>query len=164
MKHFDSQEWSVFSCDMFPIHKQEQMEEHLYKCDECIEVFLDTIDENAVNEAYNLIPADFTSKTLAYIENHSPKTVPITRPKRKISNMFTYYVAAALLTIFFVSSGVFNSLAHSYAKINRAESILTYNVIDKKKDFTFNLAKKLANQTAHWINNFEKKITEEVKQ
>ncbi|MCL9970910.1 hypothetical protein MX569_09945 [Anoxybacillus kestanbolensis] len=47
MSHYTNEEWRQFICDVLPEEKREEMESHLYSCDQCLAAYMELIEENA---------------------------------------------------------------------------------------------------------------------
>ncbi len=67
MEHFSLEEWRKYAKNELSEHERELYEDHLYICDQCLEVYLEAMDE----EEYSL-PAmpgeeDFTNLVMAQI-------------------------------------------------------------------------------------------------
>ena len=59
MKHYDYVEWLFYKKNTLSIEKMEEMEEHLYNCDQCMEIFLSLIDEKEIAAASKIVPSAF---------------------------------------------------------------------------------------------------------
>ena len=118
MKHYDYIEWLLYKNMMLPEEKSEEMEQHLYNCNICMEIFLSLIDEKEEEKAGIVILDDFTSKII----NNIPKVKKDkkkTKQRRKIFNyQFGYYAAVASVTIILTLSGFYTGLVDAVPKLS----------------------------------------------
>ncbi len=160
MKHFANNQWLAYKNQQITLEEKIEMEEHLYGCDQCMEIFLATIGDEELKEAEDMIKEDFTQRTMASLEK--VKTLPRPRNRRKkrlINDYFLYYGAVASVAIILTAGGFFGTMVDSVPKISmkmeRQERKL-------KPDTMFNISEALTNKTSDFINNFEiKKIKED---
>lgn len=158
MKHYSREEWLIFKKDGFDNCEMEKMEDHLYSCDLCMKIFLDVLDDNDITKAEESIPDSFTRNTLIYIKekgNASPSITKRTEFLRRRQNLFTYYVAAAVLTLVFMGGGVFQSLVDNYASFSQTACTVEHQKMQEESKT--NISIEIANRTSQWINNFENK-------
>jgi predicted anti-sigma-YlaC factor YlaD len=158
MNHFDRQEWLKLHHNEINNEQRMWMEQHLTACDDCRQAFLDCIDQAALDQASNILPPDFTSRTLTYIEqqtgvvkSHTDKTKKKTGKKRLLS----YYVSAAAITLVLMSCGVFQSAALQAA--NMPASIAFNTSVQPKSNFS-NWTAQLREKTSNWINAIYKEV------
>ncbi|MCM3706209.1 MULTISPECIES: hypothetical protein [Cytobacillus] len=73
MEHFSSEEWRKYAKNELTEPERELYEDHLYICDQCLEVYLEVMEE----EEYSLpeMPGeeDFTNLVMAQITGEFPK-------------------------------------------------------------------------------------------
>lgn len=153
MKHYDYMEWFFYKEKNISDEKYREMEEHLYNCDECMNIFLSLIDNLEIDQAEEAISSDFTKNVIGNIQKVKYK------PKPKIYNEatsfisgFGYYVAAAAVVIMLTWSGFFSGLVDVVPKI--AETTIEENITDKP-NIIFSLSEKIVNRTSSFINDFE---------
>lgn len=158
MEHYDYVEWLLYKNKELPVNLLEEMEEHLYNCDICMDIFLSLIDEKEIKAVENIIPTDFTSNIMANISGTKIKRLP--RKENKIFNYrFGYYVAVASVTIVLTLGGFYTNLVDSVPKFT--EKI---QVQEEKHNIIASLSEKIVGSTATFINNIENidnKIKEE---
>ncbi len=110
MSHYTNEEWRQFICDVLPEEKREEMESHLYSCDQCLAVYMELIEENASdlpNPSDEAVSADVV---LAQVEQYKkPKRTKQTQTKQKL----LHYGIAAAITIGFMSSGIFQLVTNA---------------------------------------------------
>lgn len=159
MEHYDYVEWLLYKNKELPVDLLEEMEEHLYNCDICMDIFLSLIDQKEIKAASNIIPKDFTKNVMA---NISVKKIKKFKPKieHKIFNsQFGYYVAVASVTIFLTLGGFYTNLVDSVPRFT--QKIQTQ---EDKPNIIANLSEKIVGSTSVFINNIENidnKIKEE---
>lgn len=159
MEHYDYVEWLLYKNKELPIDSLEKMEEHLYNCDICMDIFLSLIDEKEIKAVENIIPKDFTSNVMASIRDTKVKRL-VPRKENKIFNyQFGYFVAVASVTIFLTLGGFYTNLVDSVPKFT--EKI---QVQEEKTNIIGNLSEKIVVSTSVFINsieNIDNKIKEE---
>lgn len=114
MKHYSREEWQEYKAGGPDADRLLAMEEHLYLCDSCLEVYLETFTEAEVAKAAAILSPRFTAEVLAQLGPPQQKLQP--KSKSQIMStyrlrLFTYYVAAACITFMLIFSGVFDLLA-----------------------------------------------------
>lgn len=159
MKHFSSEEWRALGQGSDEV-KNAMMEKHLLECDACLQLFLEGIDEAALEQAGAAIPPDFSTRTCALIaaEARRKEKYPASFQRK---GFFAYYAASAVITIVLTGGGAFQALNHA-ARTNvpphsavRAES--------KYEAILFDWPSRLQEKTAGWINALELDKRKEVK-
>lgn len=156
MTHFTKEEWQQYQNAVLDEVKMKIMEDHLYDCENCMQIFLSTIDEKEVELAADIMDKDFCDKTMSAL---FPQPVRLAKTKAKtkaksnnIKNIFAYYTAAAALTLFFVGGGVFQSMVDNYSSISQ---IAQADISQVKQNSEVNLSVQIADKTSKWIEKFE---------
>ncbi|SNT09569.1 hypothetical protein SAMN05446037_103925 [Anaerovirgula multivorans] len=105
MRHYTKYEWSQYSHDTVESTKREVMEEHLLKCNDCLERYLSEVKKFDSPEEIEL-SEDFTDQVLSKIDFYTPSV------KRKTTRktLFQYYVVAASITMLLMYGGFFQML------------------------------------------------------
>lgn len=108
MKHYSAEEWSAF------YRKEESlsllaMEDHLLECDECLELFLQAVEQADLKSIEQRIPAGFNQRTGQMLQG--PVVLELPRKDFRPRWMAANYVAAAILTVMLMGGGVFQTLA-----------------------------------------------------
>ncbi len=150
MKHYDYVEWLFYKKNMLSIEKVDEMEEHLYSCDLCMEIFLSLIDEEEISAASKIVPEDFSQNIMSKI--HENKVKKIQAPKKPAKYPFGYFVAVASVTIVLTMGGFFTNLVDNVPDISASVSML------EKKDRPnkiFDLSEKIVNGTSKFIVSIE---------
>lgn len=156
MKHYTREQWSLLGQGKLSRNTEEQMENHLYSCEHCMESFLDVINADDMKIAEEIIPPDFTDSTAAYIKKKSRTKTSISSKARSIhrrQNLIVCYAAAAILTLIFMGGGVFESLVDNYAKISTDVCTVEHKKMQESMGVTW--ADNLTSKTADWIEKFE---------
>jgi hypothetical protein len=159
MKHYSYDEWLRYVKDDLSNQKREELESHLYTCDQCLEQYLQAIAEHESSLPVLSNEIGFTDLVMAEI---SKQKEVVERPgydknpdksKRPFYQQATFhYLIAAVATLLLTFSGVFQSLA-TYASAVEApqhnkekKHSVTEGVIDKTFAWMDSLEKKEANK------------------
>lgn len=150
MKHYDYIEWLLYKNKILPEEKLNEMEQHLFNCDTCLEIFLSLIAEEEVESAGKFITKDFTSNVIKNI----PKlkiVKPKGKQKKKIFNyQFGYYVAVASVTIILTLGGFYTDLVDTVPKLS--SSII---VLDEHKNIIANFSDSIVDSTSSFLFSIE---------
>lgn len=153
MKHYDYLEWLFYKEKVFPKEKLNEMEEHLYICDNCMNIFLSLIDNDEIDKAEQCISTNFTRNLMSDIQKvkNKPK-FKMEKSRHSVKDIFGYYVAVASVAIFLTLGGFYSGMVDIVpyvAKINsNRASINAPNLV-------FNMSQNIVNKTSSFINNFE---------
>jgi anti-sigma factor RsiW len=110
MSHYTKEEWRQFIFDVLPEEKREEMENHLYSCDECLAVYMELIEQSASGlptPSEKAISADVILEQAAL----DAKLKRMKKPQHK--QKLLHYGIAAIITIGFMSSGIFQSATNA---------------------------------------------------
>ena len=153
MKHYDDIEWIFYKEKILSDEKQIEMEEHLYTCDRCMEIFLSLIDEQEVDKAKDSISENFTADLMASIENvpYKPKNI-VKKSNTRFKDIFVYYAAVASVAIVLTLGGFYSGLVDMVPQIG--ESTVERNNINAP-NIVANVSGKIVNKTSNFINSFE---------
>lgn len=153
MKHYDHLEWFLYKECSIPEEKHREMEEHLYNCDKCMDIFLSLIDSEEIDEGEMIIPPAFTSRVMNKIkEKKKPRKIIEKNHKSTFKNIFVYYAAAAAVAIILTCSGFYKGMVDIVPQIS--ETTINKN-INNTGDIVFNLSEKIVGKTSSFITNFE---------
>ncbi|MDF2857465.1 MAG: hypothetical protein K0Q87_3316 [Neobacillus sp.] len=155
MKHFSYDEWLNYIKNDITENIREEFENHLYTCDQCLELYLQAIAEYESTLPSLTNESTFTDLVMTEVSKQYSKVgtlVPKEKTKRPFYQQagFHYFLAAAA-TLLLMFSGVFQSLA-TYASAVEAPTIqekkpsVTEGVIDKTFAWMDSLDKKEANK------------------
>lgn len=150
MKHYDYIEWLLYKNKMLPEEKINEMEQHLFNCGTCMEIFLSLIDEEEVEGAGEFISEDFTSNVIKNI----PKlkiVKPKKKQKKKIFNyQFGYYVAVASVTIILTFGGFYTDLVDTVPKLSAS-----IKVPNKSTNIVANFSDSIVDSTSSFLFSIE---------
>lgn len=150
MKHYDYIEWLLYKNKMLPEEKINEMEQHLFNCDTCMEIFLSLIDEEEVEGAGEFISEDFTSNVIKNIPKLKIVKTKAKQKKKIFNYQFGYYVAVASVTIILTLGGFYTDLVDTVPKIS--ESII---VIDKHPNIIANFSDSIVDSTSSFLFSIE---------
>ena len=129
MKHFSYDEWLNYVKDEINDKTREELESHLYSCDQCLEHYLQAlaVHESSLPTLSN--ESDFTELVMAEVSKQNnraekPAIQSIKSKKPFYQQAAFHYLIAAAATLLLTFSGVFQSLA-TYASAVEAPSIVT---------------------------------------
>ncbi|WP_144555281.1 anti-sigma factor [Bacillus sp. X1(2014)] len=167
MKHYSFEEWLQYVNDEVNENTKEELENHLYSCDQCLDQYLIAVEASESSLPILSDSSDFTDLVMAEVSRQKtvvPDTVrnlntmsivpPV--PDTKMTKMkekpfyqqaVFHYLLAAAATLLLTFSGVFQSLA-AYAN-----SIDKPQIQEKKPSVT----EGVINKTFAWMDSLEKK-------
>ncbi|WFA08742.1 hypothetical protein [Tissierella sp. Yu-01] len=155
MKHYDYVEWLLYKNKALSSEKLEEMEEHLYNCDLCMDIFLSLIDVEEIKIAEAAIPEDFTNKVMNKISKSKVTNIKqkdIHKKKSEFYFQFGIYAAVASVTILLSLGGFFTNFVDAVPKISASievnEEGLEQNLIVKLSD-------RIINSTSGLISRIE---------
>ncbi|WP_066071360.1 anti-sigma factor family protein [Neobacillus soli] len=170
MKHYSYDEWLQYVKNEINEKTREEIESHLYTCDQCLEDYLQAVSANEsslptlsnVSNFTDLVMAEVTkqkdvvSNTISNLNTVSKvPSVPDTKRDERKSNQKKpfyqqaafHYLLAAAATILLMFTGAFQSLA------TYANSVESQQVQEKKPSVT----EGVINKTFAWMDSLEKK-------
>ena len=152
MKHYDQVEWSLYKKNL--LHKKiyEEMEEHLYECGHCMDIFLSLIDGNEIQDASKMISKDFTDNLMIDLKNITPINKKKTIKPKLPQDFFIYYTAVASVTILLTAGGVFGKLVESVPQITANISIQEEKSM---KNPVYDFSETITKKTSNFINDFQ---------
>ena len=153
MKHYDYLEWLFYKEKVFPKEKLNEMEEHLYICDNCMDIFLSLIGNDEVDKAEGLVSKDFTNEVMNNIQNIKHGPIPkVESRKTRTRDIFVYYVAVASVAIFLTLGGFYSGMVDMVPYMTGVNSNgLSINA----PNVVFNMSQEIVSKTQNFINDFE---------
>lgn len=155
MKHYSYDEWLGFVKDEISDKSREELESHLYTCDQCLEHYLQAISEHESSLPALLNETSFTDLVMAEISKQNDVIEKSATFKQAVKSKKPFYqqaafhyLIAAAATLLLTFSGVFQSLA-TYASAVDAPQF-SY---EKKHSVT----EGVINKTFAWMDSLEKK-------
>ncbi|EJQ52450.1 hypothetical protein QUG02_08800 [Bacillus hominis] len=106
MMHYSKEDWSNYTLDTIANNERESMEEHLYECDHCLALYMESIDEQTENLPM-MSDDSFTNEVMTQINFEtlqSNENIKTNQLKRTI----IHYIIATAATIIFMVSGLFH--------------------------------------------------------
>ncbi|WP_045520351.1 anti-sigma factor family protein [Neobacillus niacini] len=159
MKHYSYDEWLSYVKDEVSDKTREELESHLYTCDQCLENYLQAISVHESSLPVLSNESSFTdlvmeeiSKQKVVNENPVPKKQPVKAKKPFYQQAAFHYLIAAAATLLLTFSGVFQSLATYASAVEAPKDMkekklsVTEGVIDKTFAWMDSLEKKEANK------------------
>ena len=150
MKHYDYIEWLLYKTKSLSSEKLDEMEEHLYNCDLCMDIFLSLIDDEELEVASEYVAEDFTLNVLENISKSKVKVIQAKNDKKTFNYQFMYYVAVASVTIFLTMGGFYTNLVDAVPKIS--ESI---QVVEERPNHIVKFSEKVVNSTSSLLFSIE---------
>ncbi|MFK9092060.1 anti-sigma factor family protein [Bacillus salipaludis] len=170
MKHYSYDEWMVYVKDEISEGNREELENHLYTCDQCLENYLEAVSANETSLPVLSNQSNFTDQVMAMV---TPKAVPdtindlsmmetvrlvpdtvntinskVSRKKRFYQQAVFHYLLAAAATIVLMFTGAFQSLA------TYAGNLESPRLVQEKKP---SVTEGVINKTFAWMDSLEKK-------
>ncbi len=159
MKHFNIDECAKYKNNLLSQDEMKEMEDHLYNCQICMEVFLSTIGDQEIEQAKSYIPEDFNESLMESLSKIKP--IGSTGKKKKlIKDYLFYYGAVASVAIVLTLSGVFGTMVDSVHQIDLSKESSKARF---QPDGLFKLSESITNKTSDFINNFQFNMNKEEK-
>ena len=153
MKHYDYLEWLLYKEKALSKEKSKEMEEHLYICDNCMDIFLSLIDREEVDRAERSISTNFTSDVMNNIQKvkYKPKS-KVEKSRHRVKDIFGYYVAVAAVAVILTVGGFYSGMVDMVPHVAKS-TVERYN--NNTLNVIFNMSENIVNKTSSFINNFE---------
>jgi predicted anti-sigma-YlaC factor YlaD len=150
MKHYSMDEWKKYVNDELGQDLRVQYETHLYQCDQCLDIYLQT-----VAEAESILPvmsdeAEFTDSIMALITEDKQRQ---SKKKRFLQSPLFHYSIAAAMTLILMGTGVFQSFAQYTSELQNMEF----------QGKSVSMTEKIVDKTFTWMDSLEMKNKEERK-
>lgn len=154
--HYSYEHWLNYVKDELVEEEKQKLEDHLYNCDQCLDVYV-----NAVEEQESQLPAIFdeTAFTNQIMMKIAAETLEEKKPAKKSKKRSFYqssifhYTLAAGITLILMSTGVFQSI------IKHTETIQKAEMPTQQESITVGLVDK----TLSWMDELEGNLKEEQK-
>ena len=153
MKHYDYVEWLLYKNKALSSERVEEMEEHLYNCDLCMDIFLSLIDVEEIKIAEAAIPEDFTNKVINKISNSKVKNVQtkdIQKKDFKLNFQFGIYAAVASVTVLLSLSGFFTNFVNAVPKLTAS-----IQLVEERPNYIGDISNSIVNSTSSFLYNIE---------
>lgn len=117
MNHYSYEQWTAYVKNELEEQVREVYEDHLYSCDQCLEIYLQAV-EVFESELPVITDADsFTNSIMAQVSETKEKERETKLPFYQ--KTFFHYTLAAVMTILFMTSGVFQSITNYVDNVQR---------------------------------------------
>ncbi|WP_409252729.1 hypothetical protein V1502_02035 [Bacillus sp. SCS-153A] len=148
MKHVSYEEWQKYVEDGLTEKVRERYEEHLYSCDQCMEIYLTALEAGETSFPELSDDQKFTDNIMTEVQRYKEPEVPDTGKKQRFYQQaaFHYFIAAAM-TILLMYTGVFQQLTGFAEEFERSSRPSITN--------------ELMNKTTNFIENVENETREE---
>jgi predicted anti-sigma-YlaC factor YlaD len=157
MKHFTIDEWRQYVRNQINENLRDEFERHLYMCDQCLDYYLQAVEENESSLPIISSEGNFTdlvmgevtkAKQLRVAASKKSKSQPKTNAKKPFYQQAVFhYLLAAVATLMLTFTGAFHSLAVF------AGTVETPHFQEKRPSVT----EGVINKTFTWMNSLEKK-------
>lgn len=157
MKHFTIDEWLQYVRNEINENLRDEFEEHLYTCDQCLDYYLQAVEENESSFPIISSQGNFTdlvmgevtkAKQLKVVASKKSKSQPKTNTKKPFYQQAVFhYLLAAVATLMLTFTGAFHSLAVF------AGTVETPHFQEKRPSVT----EGVINKTFTWMDSLEKK-------
>ena len=121
MMHYSKEDWRNYTLNVIESNERESMEEHLYACDHCLALYMESIDEQQEN--LPMINDDsFTNEVMTQIDFEtlqSNENIKTNSLKRTI----VHYIIATAATIIFMVSGLFQYILQRHQILRNLQNI-----------------------------------------
>lgn len=158
IQHYSFEQWLEYAKDELDEGKRTQMEDHLYGCDQCLDLYVQAVEVEEAELPSISDVAAFTDQIMLKIseENEEAADIPVLQPKKKKSfyqSSVFHYALAASITLVLMSTGVFQSIIKHTESIQKAEMPMKQEEV--KVGFV--------NKTFSWLDTFDGSTKEEKK-
>ncbi len=151
MKHYDYVEWLLYKTRSLPKEKLDKMEDHLYNCNLCMDIFLSLISGKELELAGKIAPEDFASDIIEKISKNKTKEIAVKDDKKAFIYQFMYYVAAASVTILLTMGGFYSNLVDSVPRIKESIQV----VEEDKANHIAKFSDRIINSTSNLLLGIE---------
>lgn len=122
MRHYDDIEWKLYKEGLLNKTIYDEMEEHLFQCQICMDKYLSLIDDKEIEDAGKILDPDFTNNLMNKIGNIKPIRIvdkdKYKKKKRLYNEVLLYYTAIASVAIFLMGSGFFHRMVKGIPQIS----------------------------------------------
>lgn len=149
MKHFTREHWLKYVKNEVNDDDRKSCEDHLYSCDQCLDLYLQAVAEHAAKLPDLSGAADFTDRVMAEVEKI--QAAEISKESGKVRPFYQtalfHYMLAAAMTMLFMFTGVFHAIAQ-YAG-------MVQDPVMRKEIEKPSITEELMDKTFAWIDSFE---------
>ena len=142
MKHYSFEEWQKYVRDEVSNNQRDEIESHLYACDECLTHYLQAVEANESSLPILENDSHFTDLVMADIAKTKPKKEAPFYQKAAF-----HYLLAAAATLLLTFTGVFHSITIFTGGLDHPQT-------QAKKP---SLTEGVINKTFAWMDSLENK-------
>ncbi len=129
MRHFSNEEWMSYINDKLSETACEELENHLFSCDQCLEAYMKMIDRQA-EELPVLDYSSFTDEIIAELPQKK------TRKKTLYQRTLFHYAVASVITLTLMTTGFFQSVLGvvttvEASSISKLDQSVSNNLMEK---------------------------------
>lgn len=143
MNHFSYEQWIQYVKNELEEQVREVYDDHLYSCDQCLEIYLQVVEEHESELPVINDVDSFTNSIMAKVSETKVKQEETRTPFYQ-KTMFHYGIAAAM-TILFMTSGVFQTIT-KYVDNVQSSGI---------EEGTPSVTEELVNKTFAWMDDLK---------
>ncbi len=152
MRHFDINQWKSYMAQSLDKSQEQQMEQHLLHCDECLQTYISAVEESqqklaAVGDSQNL-----TNRIISRIAEDTAAEKNVKKVVRP--GMLAYYSAAACITLCLTFTGGFDYMSKG---VNSAVSYIASTSKQVEKVIDIEWSDTFKERTSGTFNKFEKR-------
>lgn len=144
MNHFKKEEWILFVKDLINDNKKIKMEDHLLECDECLNLYLQAVEEIEIPNTKDLLNHELIENVINEIKKETKPT--------NISKLLTYYTCAACITLVLISSGFFDFVKNELFRYTDSAMTIASSQLVYKKYIDSNISEKLVDKTSNVLD------------
>ncbi|MBD8069634.1 anti-sigma factor family protein [Bacillus sp. PS06] len=132
MNHYNQEIWSKYINNELEENQREQVENHLYSCDQCLELYMTLIEQS--EHLPELMDDQLTEEVIKQLPfSEESKSV---RKRRFTQHPLFHYGIAATITFGLMSSGVFQNITGFVSTVEAAsntskETTMTESLMEK---------------------------------
>jgi hypothetical protein len=150
MEHYNRKIIKSYIMDNLSDRDCKSFEEHILVCEKCMELYIELVD-NDKNLIIDEVSKDFLNNTMEKI-NYLNKP----NKKQNKKNIFFYYVAASLITVFLTYNGVFQNLASFYPDYDNSNNKSEYQ--SETEFINYGWTDRIINKTFNDFNSYKRKL------
>ncbi|TMU85149.1 hypothetical protein FGG79_14800 [Bacillus sp. BHET2] len=131
MSHIALDEWKMYARDETDDNKRIEYEEHLYRCDHCMGLYMEAV--NAVQEDLPSLegPSLYTDEVMERIPFACERVRDLSR-KRWYEEKVFHYVLATAMTLILMATGIFGEILKVPSEFEKnRQSSFTENILSK---------------------------------
>ncbi|MFP7474012.1 hypothetical protein SFC55_23780 [Niallia taxi] len=148
--HYSFEQWQEYAKDELDEGNRSQMEDHLYGCDHCLDLYVQAVEAQEQELPSISDVEGFTDQIMQKITQEQAELmdIPVVKPKKKKSfyqSSIFHYAIAASITLVLMTTGVFQSIIKHTESIQKAEMPMKQEEV--KVGFV--------DKTFSWLNTFD---------